>query len=260
MAGVDDPVFKALADPTRRTLLDRLRARNGQTLGELIEPLTMARQSATQHLDVLQAANLVTTVRNGREKLHYLNPVPLWDMQERWIERFEPPRLHTLHTIKRAAEEEPMGKPPNYVYVTYIESTPERVWDALTDRDLTAAYWGHSNISDWDVGSSWEHRRVDGSDIADVVGTVLESDPPRRLAVTFDGPGSTPADGPSRVTFKIERYHEIVRLTVTHENLPVCANLKSLLEMGRVLSRAPWEMHAELRATQMSRNDTVHSE
>jgi uncharacterized protein YndB with AHSA1/START domain/DNA-binding transcriptional ArsR family regulator len=269
MVGSDDPVFKALADPTRRDLLDRLRARNGQTLGQLIEPLTMARQSATQHLDVLQAANLITTIRSGRERLHYLNPVPLWEMQERWIEPFESPRLRALHAVKRTAQEDPVGKPPSYVYVTYIESTPERVWDALTDRELTAAYWGHSNISDWEVGSTWEHRRVDGTDIADVVGTVLESEPPRRLVVTFDSPGAVPPEGPSRVIFSIERYHEIVRLTVTHENLPdhealeaisagwpaVCANLKSLLEMGRVLSRAPWEMHAELRATQMSRHN-----
>src|ERR1700722_10488553 len=165
MVGSDDPVFKALADPTRRDLLDRLRARNGQTLGQLIEPLSMARQSATQHLDVLQTANLITTIRSGREKLHYLNPVPLWEMQERWIEPFESPRLRALHTVKRRAEEDPVGKPPSYVYVTYIESTTGRVWDALTDRDLTAAYWGQCNISDWKVGSTWEHRRVDGTDI-----------------------------------------------------------------------------------------------
>src|SRR5262245_27060772 len=92
----DDTEFKALADATRRGLLDRLRERNGQTLGELCEGLEMARQSATQHLHVLEAANLISTVRSGREKLHYLNPVPLWTIQERWIERFERRRLHTL--------------------------------------------------------------------------------------------------------------------------------------------------------------------
>ena len=102
-----------------------------------------------------------------------------------------------------------------------------------------------------------------------MVGTVLESEPPRRLAITFDAPGPDPADGPSKVTFDIEPYHEIVRLTVTHENLAdddaleaisagwpaVCANLKSLLETGHVLPRAPWEMHAELRAAQMARSN-----
>lgn len=272
-----DGVFKALADPTRRAMLDRLRERNGQTLGELCGPLQMARQSATQHLAVLEAANLISTLRRGREKLHYLNPVPLWDIQERWIEKFERRRLHALSDIKHQAEEGIMASKPSYVYVTYIESSPERVWQALTDPELTGQYWGHSNVSDWQPGSTWEHRRVDGSGIADVIGTVLESVPPRRLVVTFDGPdaeppdgpGAEPPDGPSRVTFDIELYHQIVRLTVTHENLAddealaaisagwpaVCANLKSLLETGHVLPQAPWEMHAALRATQMARNE-----
>ena len=254
----DDAVFKALADPTRRALLDRLRERNGQTLGELCEPLAMARQSATQHLDVLQAANLISVVRRGRQKLHYLNPVPLWTIQERWIERFERPRLRTLSAIKRQAEEATVPDRPDYVYVTYIESSAQRVWDALTDADLTAEFWGHSNVSDWQVGSSWEHRRVDGSGVVDVSGTVLESEPPRRLRLTFGDPGMT---DPTVVTFDIEPFHDIVRLTVTHENLPdeealraishgwpaVCANLKSLLETGHVLPQSPWEMHAELR-------------
>ena len=95
-----------------------------------------------------------------------------------------------------------MADRPSYVYVTYIESTPERVWEALTDPDLTAQYWGHSNVSDWHTGSSWEHRRVDGSGIADVAGTVLESAPPRRLTITFDPPGDVPPEvpGPGRRT------------------------------------------------------------
>jgi uncharacterized protein YndB with AHSA1/START domain/DNA-binding transcriptional ArsR family regulator len=267
--GDDDVVFKALADPTRRALLDRLRERNGQTLGELCGPLGMARQSATQHLDVLVAANLVTTIRRGRERLHYLNPVPLWDIQERWIEKFERPRMRALSTIKHRAEESPMADRPSYIYVTYIESSAERVWQALTDPEMTAAYWGHSNISGWAAGSRWEHRRVDGSGIADVIGTVLEATPPQRLTMTFDAPGDTPPGGPSKVTFDIEPFHEIVRLTVTHENLAdgealaaisagwpaVCANLKSLLETGHVLPRAPWEMHADLRAARLARND-----
>lgn len=263
----EDLVFKALADPTRRVLLDRLRDRDGQTLGELCGHVAMTRQSTTQHLDILEAANLISTVRQGRQKVHYLNPVPLWAMQERWIDRFARPRLRTLTTIKRQAEGEPMTEPPTYVYVTYIESSPERVWDALTSADLTAQYWGHSNVSDWRVGSAWEHRRIDGSGIADVVGTVLESMPPRRLVVTFDAPGGASPARPSKVTFDIEPYHEIVRLTVTHEDLPdtdaleaisagwpaVCANLKSLLETGHVLPQAPWDMHAELRNSQTAR-------
>jgi uncharacterized protein YndB with AHSA1/START domain/DNA-binding transcriptional ArsR family regulator len=248
-------VFKALADPTRRELMDRLREDSGQTLGELCGGIGMARQSATQHLAVLEAANLVTSVRRGRQKLHYLNPVPLHDIQERWIERFEAPRLRTLSTVRRRAEEDMTDK-PTFVYVIFIESTPQRVWEALTDADVTARYWGHSNVSDWQVGSAWEHQRTDGSAIADVVGTVVESDAPSRLVTTWAAPGDPPADGPSQVTFDIAPYGDIVRLTVTHENLAddaereaaasgwaaVLSNLKSLIETGHALPQAPWEM------------------
>jgi DNA-binding transcriptional ArsR family regulator len=218
-----DKVFKALADPTRRRLLDSLRRDSGQTLGALCGQLDMARQSATQHLSVLEEASLISTVRRGREKLHYLNPVPIHDIQRRWIAPFDQPRLRALDAVRRHAEEPAMtaGKP------------------------------------------------VDGSDIADVVGTVLESVPPERLVLTFGAPGAEPDAGPSAVTFLIEPYQDIVRLTVTHENLAdedavgavsagwpaVLANLKSLLETGHVLPQPPWEMHAELRAAQMARND-----
>jgi uncharacterized protein YndB with AHSA1/START domain/DNA-binding transcriptional ArsR family regulator len=262
MEAADDKVFKALADPTRRYLLDRLRERNGQSLGELCELLEMARQSATQHLDVLVGANLVTTLRRGREKLHYLNPVPIHEIQERWIDRFERPRVRALSAIRRRAEEPDMADKPTFVYGTYIQASAEKVWHALTDADLTAAYWGHSNVSTWQAGSPWEHQRTDGSGIADVVGTVLEAEPPNRLVLTFAAPGDDPAGGPSQVTFAVEPHGEIVRLTVIHENLAdqaeydaasagwsaVLANLKSLLETGHVLPQPPWEIDAELRA------------
>lgn len=249
-----DQVFKALADQTRRYLLDRLHEHNGQTLGELCDRLEMTRQSATQHLAVLEAANLISTVRRGREKLHYLNPVPLHEIQERWIDKFERPRLRTLEALRRRAEEDMTDK-PTFVYVTYIESTPEKVWHALTDADLTAEYWGHSNVSDWQVGSRWEHQRTDGTRTADVVGTVMESSPPTRLVTTWAFPGGEGADdGSSRVTFDIQPHGEIVRLTVTHENLAdeaerdeaaagwaaVLSNLKSLLETGSPLPHEPW--------------------
>jgi uncharacterized protein YndB with AHSA1/START domain/DNA-binding transcriptional ArsR family regulator len=262
-----DMVFKALADPGRRLLLDRLRQDNGQTLGQLCEYLAMARQSVSQHLSVLEAANLISTVRHGRVKLHYLNPVPLHQVSLRWIREFEHPRLHTLRVVKQQAEEAGMtdtdGK-PSFVYVTYIHSTPETVWEALTDAELTAQYWGHRNVSDWRPGSRWEHRRTDGSDIADVVGEVIEATPPRRLVITFGG--AEVAGKPSVVRFDIEAHQDIVRLTVTHTDIPdapnreaaaagwaaVLSNLKSLLETGHVLPQAPWEVHAELRAKQMS--------
>src|SRR3954471_20576769 len=158
VAVAPDLVFRALADPTRRQLLDRLHEHSGQTLAELCAGIDMARQSVTQHLDLLEAANLVSTARRGREKLHYLNPVPLHEMQERWVDKFERPRLRALSAVKRRAEEAMTDK-PSYVYVTYIESTPEKVWQALTDAELTGQYWGHRNESDWQPGSRWEHVR-----------------------------------------------------------------------------------------------------
>ena len=252
-----DDVFRALADPTRRHLLDRLHEDNGQTLAQLCEHLGMRRQSVSQHLDLLEAANLISTVRQGRTKLHYLNPVPLQEMQERWVDKFERPRLRALSTLRRRAETT-MDK-PSYVYVTYIGATPERVWDALTNADATAAYWGHANVSSWEEGASWEHRRTDGSGAVDVVGTVVESVRPTRLVTTWADPetaGDDDAPAPSRVTFTIEPYGDIVRLTVTHEDLAneadreavgsgwpaVLSNLKSFLETGSTLPQAPWDM------------------
>ena len=253
-----DKVFRALADPTRRLFLDRLRDVDGQTLGELCARLGMARQSATQHLDVLVHAGLVTVVRRGRERLHFLNPAPLHDIGERWISSFDRPRLVALSAIRSRAEELAVSDSvPTYVYVTYIRARAEQVWHALTDADLTARYWGHANVSDWQPGSRWEHRRTDDPGIADVAGRVLEADPPRRLVITFGAPdGDEAPGGDSVVTFALEEQGGIVRLTVTHENLAdetalgeishgwpaVLANLKSLLETGEVLPEAPWEM------------------
>jgi uncharacterized protein YndB with AHSA1/START domain len=249
-------VFKALADETRRSVLDRLRERNGQTLRELCEHLDMARQSATQHIDILVRAGLVTVVRRGRERLHYLNPAPIHDIEQRWISGFDQPRLAAIRAIRQRAEQEyAMTTVPTYVYVTYIHATAEQVWRALTDADLTARYWGHANVSDWQPGSPWEHRRTDGSGTADAAGTVLAAEPPTRLVITFE---DSPVEDrePSTVTFLVEPHRDIVRLTVTHERLAnldmyrgisqgwpaVLANLKSLLETGEVLPQAPWEM------------------
>ncbi|MGE0063729.1 MAG: ArsR/SmtB family transcription factor [Xanthobacteraceae bacterium] len=101
-----DAVFRALADASRRELLDRLRAENGQTLGELCARLAMTRQAVSKHLAILEAANLVATVRRGREKLHYLNPVPIHEIADRWIGQFERTRLDALADLKKALEQQ----------------------------------------------------------------------------------------------------------------------------------------------------------
>lgn len=138
-----------------------LYARSGLTLGELCEGLDLRRQSVSQHLDLLESAGLVTSVRSGRRKLHYLNPVPpIHEIQRRWIRKFEQPRLAALEGIKQRAEESAMSTSatttntvPDYVYTTYIRATAEQVWDALTDADLTARFWGHAQVSDWQVAA-----------------------------------------------------------------------------------------------------------
>ena len=176
-------VFKALADPSRRHLLDRLNARNGQSLRELSEGLDMARQSVSKHLAVLEAANLVTTIRHGREKLHYLNAAPINEIAERWINRYDQERVRALSDLKRALEDTPMEK-PQFVYTTYIRTTPERLWQALTEPSFTRRWWQTTFQTDWKVGSpmTWDNN---GIIIADPEQIVLESDPYRRLAYSW---------------------------------------------------------------------------
>ena len=148
-----DEVFKALADTSRRQLLDSLNSRNGQTLRELCSGLDMARQSVSKHLAVLEAANLVSAVRRGREKLHYLNPAPIREITERWINHYEQARVHALADLKRALED-PIVDRPTFVYTTYIRTTPERLWQALTDPAFTKRYWGATFDTDWQPGSA----------------------------------------------------------------------------------------------------------
>src|ERR1700755_94853 len=172
-----DDVFKALADPSRRVLLDSLNERNGQTLRELCSRLDMARQSVSKHLAVLEAANLVTTVRRGREKLHYLNAAPINDIAERWITRYERERVHALADLKRALEDTPVDR-PSFVYTTYIRTTPERLWEALTEPAFTDAYWGVRFDTDWRTGSRYVLNQF-GLPIADDDQVVLEAEPYR---------------------------------------------------------------------------------
>src|SRR5262249_32915082 len=195
MAAYLNGVFRALADPSRRRLLDSLNAHNGQTLGELCGELAMARQSVSKHLDVLEAANLVTTVRRGREKLHYLNAAPIGELAERWIDNYDRPRVQALARLKHGLEEAQMEK-PSFVYTTYIRTTPEELWQALTDPEFTERYWGNRLESDWHVGStvSFVHNGVAGAGSAP---SGLAAHPPHPLGYTRAPlpPGSAPARG-----------------------------------------------------------------
>ena len=179
-----DEVFKALADPSRRLLLDSLNARNGQNLQELCAGLSMARQSVSKHLAVLEDANLITTVWRGREKLHYLNAEPINAIADRWITQYDRARVQTLADLKTALETESMSSTGEFVYTTYIRTTPEKLWQAITDPAFSHRYMGHAMVSDWNKGSTyaWEDH---GLKIEHPEQVILESDPYRRLAFTF---------------------------------------------------------------------------
>ena len=147
-----DDVFKALADPSRRQLLDSLNARNGQSLRSLCADLTMARQSVSKHLAVLEAAGLVVVVRSGRERLHYLNAAPINEIGERWITRYDQPRVDALADLKRALEYPMTVTPstetdaPAFVYQTYIRTTPEQLWRALDRARVHRALLGRRRV------------------------------------------------------------------------------------------------------------------
>ena len=221
-------MFKALADPGRRRLLDSLNTRNGQTLRELTDCLDMARQSVSKHLAILEEANLVTTVRRGREKYHYLNPAPIGEIAQRWISQYHQQRVEALSDLKKALEDTPMDK-PEFVYTTYIRTTPKQLWQALTDPAQV----------------------------------VLEADPYRRLSYTWhtftpewaaaygipdDYLAKISSESRSTVTFDLEDNGPLlVKLTVLHDGfdadsavLPgisegwprIMADLKTLLETG----------------------------
>lgn len=226
-----DEVFKALADASRRRLLDGLNARNGQSLRELCAGLDMARQSVSKHLAVLEAANLITIVWQGREKLHHLNPAPINAIADRWINQYDRARVHALADLKSALESEPMGN-PEFVYTTYINATPERVWQAITEPAFARNYLGFALESDWQVGSTYSWNQ-NGIRIEHPDQVILEARPPRRLSFTFHTfvpeltaiSTLTPefieqasVERRSKVTFDIETVGEQVKLTVLHDD------------------------------------------
>jgi DNA-binding transcriptional ArsR family regulator/uncharacterized protein YndB with AHSA1/START domain len=246
-----DEVFRALADPSRRLLLDRLNDRNGQTLRELCAGLEMARQSVSKHLAILEGANLVTTVRRGREKLHYLNAAPINELSERWIDRYGQERVRALADLKRALEETPMQK-PSFVYTTYIRTTPERLWQALTEPAFTERYWRTTFETDWQVGSrvTWNNH---GVTIDDPEQVVLESEPYRRLSYTWHAftpelaealkltdevRAKAAGERRSKVTFEIKPLDELCKLTVVHDGFEPGSTVRELVSGGwpRVLS------------------------
>jgi uncharacterized protein YndB with AHSA1/START domain/DNA-binding transcriptional ArsR family regulator len=269
-----DAVFRALADPTRRGLLDELFKQDGQPLSALEERVPMTRFGVMKHLRVLEEAGLVTTRRHGRQKLHFLNPVPIRLIHDRWVSKYAEPWAAALTGLKRELEEDTMesvevphrvgltpspdGNGAMAVFEIYIKTTPERLWEAITDPKLRAKYsFGVETHSDWTPGSSYEAGVPAVVDIA--AGENLEVDPPRRLVQSFTALWSdeVKAAGPSRVTWEITPVRDSCQLTVIHDRLAPDANselyggwpmilsgLKTLLETGESLTTPGSLMYA----------------
>jgi uncharacterized protein YndB with AHSA1/START domain len=241
-----DAVFKALADPTRRELLDELFREDGQTLHALEAHFNMTRYGVMKHLNVLEEAGLVVTRRRGREKLHFLNPVPIRLVHDRWVSKYAEPWAAARSDLKTRLES-PMEK----IFEIYIKTTPERLWEAITDSEIRSKYQFGMNISsDWTPGGRFEMAPNGGELLGE--GENIEVDPPRKLVQTMRAlwGEDVKAEGTSRITWEIEPVgDDSCHLTVTHDQLREGANeqlyggwpmilsgLKTWLETGELLT------------------------
>ena len=239
-------MFRALADPTRRALLDELFREDGQTLSALEGRFPITRFGVMKHLKQLEEAGLVVTRRRGREKLHFLNPVPIRLVHDRWVSKYAEPWTAALSGLKHELE-----KTMEKVFEIYIKTTPERLWQAITDPEIRAKYnFGAGVTSDWTPGSSYQM----GHPAAGVLlgeGQNLEVDPPRKLVQTMTALWSddVKAEGATRITWEIEPVGDSCRLVVTHDQLRegahdelyggwpmILSGLKTWLETGDVLT------------------------
>ena len=251
----DEHVFRALADPSRRLLLDRLFERDGRTLLELQSQLAMTRFGVMKHLRVLEEAGLITTRKAGREKLHFLNPLPIQGIYDRWIGKYAAARVSALADLKEALEgggtmtTEATAR-PKLVYQVFIKAAQERVWDAITKPEFTAHYYYGSILkTDLKVGSPFTYLMSDGTTPI-IEGEVLASDPPRRLVHSYRSLwGPLSQDAPTTVTWEVEAVQDgLTKLTVVHDDFAgetptfkglssggwtwILSNLKTLLETG----------------------------
>ena len=244
-------MFRALADPTRRALLDELFRQDGQNLGQLGERFEMSRFGIMKHLRLLEEAGLVVTQRRGREKLHFLNPVPIRLVHDRWVSKYAEPWVAGLSDIKARLEQTGWETTMQKVFEIYIRTTPEGLWEAITDPEIRAKYnFGVGVHCDWTPGARLQMTSPKAhAPLGE--GEVLEADPPRRLVHTMTAlwGEDVKAEGPSRVTWEIEPIGDSCRLTVVHDQLRDGANdqlyggwpmilsgLKTWLETGECLT------------------------
>jgi uncharacterized protein YndB with AHSA1/START domain len=249
-----DEVFRALADPTRRSLLDELFRQDGQTLSALQGRLPMTRFGVMKHLKQLEEAGLVVTRRRGREKLHYLNPVPIRLVHDRWVSKYAEPWAAGLSGLKNELEEQ-MEK----VFEIYIKTTPERLWEAITDPEIRSKYnYGARIDSTFTPGSRYEQSHPNGKTMLGE-GENVVVEPPRRLVQTMRALWSEDVkrEGTSRITWDIEPVGDSCRLTVTHDQMregahseiyggwpQILSGLKTFLETGELLTTPGSLMYA----------------
>jgi len=248
----DEAVFRALADPTRRRLLDRLFARDGRTLTALESELPMTRFGVMKHLRVLAEAGLITTRKVGRERFHYLNPVPIQRISDRWINKYAAVRASALADLKTALEGGTgmaTDSKPKLVYQIIIRAPQERVWAAITTPEFTSRYYyGSTLTTDLTVGSPFTYHMPNGAPI--VEGAVLASEPPTRLVHTYHSLWPPMhEDAPTKVTWELEAMPGgVTKVTVVHEEFQretatytglqsggwtwILSNMKTLLETG----------------------------
>ncbi len=245
-SGRVEQVFKALADPTRRELLDELFRHDGQALGALAGRFDMTRVAVAKHLRLLEGAGLVAVHRRGREKLHYLNPIPIRLVHDRWVSKYTEAWAASLVDLKRDLEAS-----VEKIFEIYIRTSPERLWQAITDPEVRARYqFGAAIKSDWTSGSSYQVTH-DGAPGSLIEGENLKIDPPRRLVQSYRAVwgDDVAAEGTSRVTWQIEPVGDSCRLTVTHDQLRedadehlyggwpmILSGLKTWLETGQELT------------------------
>jgi uncharacterized protein YndB with AHSA1/START domain/DNA-binding transcriptional ArsR family regulator len=255
----DDAPFRALADLSRRVLLDRLYERDGQALSELQTALPhMSRIAVMKHLRVLEEAGMVVSHRSGRRRLHYLNPVPIRRIHDRWLDKFRARAADVLLAIQSFIEEPAMRTDtpdrPQYVSQIFIRATPAQVWRAITESEFTLQYYYGSTVeSHWREGATYRYA-INGNDA--ILGTILEADPPRRLVQTFDArwDDDVKPDAPTRLTWEIEEVSPgVSKVTTIHDEFPsrtatfeqvaggmpfILSGLKSVLETGTPLMPA----------------------
>ena len=218
-----DDIFNALANPIRRNLLDRLHEQDGQTQTQLEQGQPVTRFGVMKHLRVLMDAHLITTRKIGREKHHYLNPVPIQELADRWISRFAAPFTRTMSDLVNTFERKDISMSdagPTHVWEAYVRATPSEVWAIITD-DAKSPLWKHFNMTsktEWVVGGTITFllgaRPV-------IVGEVLEIDPPNRFVHSFSARWSpdVSADKPSRVTWQIEPIGDAAcKIVLTHDD------------------------------------------